>query len=225
MNFIRATLAIFMKDLRIELRSREVVLSTAMFALLIVLLSHFAFGLNTLPGSDASAGVLWIAISFSGILALSRTFIRESEFNVWTAILMTPTSRAALYLGKVLGVLVFLMIVELILIPVIELFFHADLIAHLGSLIPILLLGTLGYAAVGTLFAAMTVRTRMRDLLLGVILYPLAAPILITAVKASSAIIAGDGLAAASDYLKLLIVIDIVFMVGGLWLFGPLMED
>ncbi len=218
-------MAILVKDLRIELRSREVIMSTAMFALLVVLLAHFAFGLNTLPGSDASAGVLWIAIACSGILALSRTFTRERDFGVWTAILMTPTSRAALYLGKVLGVLVFLSVVEIILIPVIELFFHAELIANLFYLIPILLLVTLGYAAIGTLFASMTVRTNMRDLLLGVILYPLSAPILIAAVKASSAVIAGEGLVGAADYIKLLIVIDIIFMVGGLWLFGPLMEE
>ncbi len=225
MNFLETTLAVFMKDLRIELRSREIILSTALFALLVVLLSAFAFGLNTLPAADASAGVLWIAIAFSGILALGRTFVRERDFGVWSAMLMTPAPRAALYLGKVLGVLVFLLVIEIVLIPIIEVFFHAPLIANLGALVPVLFLGTLGYAAVGTLFAAMTVRTHLRDLLLGVILYPLVTPSLIAAVKATGVILSGEGLAGAIDYIELLVVIDLLFLVGGLWLFGPLMED
>ncbi len=225
MSFFRATWTIFLKDLRVEARSREIVLSTALFALLVVLLAAFSFNLNSLSAVDASAGVLWIAITFSGMLALGRTFVRERDFNVWNAMLMTPVSRAALYMGKLLGVLVFLLVVEIVLLPIIELFFHAPILAHLIYLVPILFLGTLGYSAVGTLFAAMTVRTRLKDLLLGVILYPLVAPILIAAVKATAAVIAGDGLAGAADYLKLLVVIDIIYIVGGLWLFGPLMED
>ena len=225
MSFFSVTLAVFLKDLSIEMRSREILLSTALFAVLVVLLAAFAFGLNTMPGSDASAGVLWIAIAFAGMLALNRTFVREREFDVWAAMLMTPAPKAALYLGKVLGVLVFLVSVELVLVPVIELFFHAPLFSNLHSLAPILLLGTLGYASVGTLFASMTVRTRLKDLLLGVIMYPLVAPLLIASVKATQAVITGTGLTEATDYLGLLVAIDVIFLVGGTWLFGPLMED
>jgi heme exporter protein B len=225
LNFIGATLAVLRKDLAIEMRSREILLSTALFALLVVLLAAFAFDLDSLSKGSASAGVLWIAVAFSGVLALSRTFIREREFGVWTAMLLTPTPRAALYLGKLLGVLIFLLIVELLLIPIIQIFFHAPLLENILSLAPLLLLGTLGYAAVGTLFAAMTVRTNMRDLLLGVILYPLSAPILIAAVKATGIVLGEGGLADARFYIDLLIAIDVIYLVGGLWLFGPLMED
>ncbi len=225
MSFFRAALCIFAKDLSIELRSREIVLSTGLFALLVVVLSSFAFGLNTLKDSAASAGVLWIAVAFSGILALGRTFQREREFGVWTAVLMTPVPRAALYLGKMLGVLVFLLVIEIVLIPVIELFFHAPLLANFVNLLPILVLGTVGYAAVGTVFAAMAVRTRLKDLLLGVILYPLVAPILIASVKATGVVITDGSLKGAIGYIELLAVTDIIFIVGGLWLFGPLMED
>jgi heme exporter protein B len=225
LSFLEATIAVLVKDLSIEIRSREIVFSTVLFALLVVLLSAFAFDLNFLSRGSASAGVLWIAISFSGMLALSRTFVREREFSVWTSMLMTPAPRAALYLGKMLGVLIFLFAVEIVLIPIIELFFHAPMLQNFFLLLPILFLGTLGYAAVGTLFAAMTVRTRMRDLLLGVILYPLVAPILIAAVKATGTVLVEGSLVPAIGYLKLLGAIDILFVVGGMWLFGPLMED
>jgi heme exporter protein B len=225
MSFLGATIAVLVKDLSIEIRSREIVLSTVLFAVLVVLLSAFAFDVSFLSTGGASAGVLWIAISFSGMLVLSRTFVREREFGVWTAMLMTPAPRAALYLGKMLGTLVFLFAMEIALIPLIQLFFRAPLMQNIVSLLPILLLGTLGYAAVGTLFAAMTVRTRMRDLLLGVIVYPLVAPILIAAVKATATVLVEGSLGEAMGYLKLLGAIDILFVVGGLWLFGPLMED
>ncbi len=225
MGFLTTALAIFLKDVRVELRTREIVLSTALFALLTVVLSAFAFDLNKVPGAEAAPGVLWIAVSFGGILALGRAFGREREFGVWTAVLMTPASRAALYVGKVLGVLVFLLVVELVLVPVIDLFFHAPLLSNLHRLLPVLFLGTLGYSCVGTLFGSMTIRTTLRDLLLGVIMFPLLAPVLIASVKATGIIVAGGSLVDARDYLMLLAIFDGVFLLLGLWLFDVLMED
>lgn len=225
MSFFGVALTVFLKDLRLEARTGGVVLSTALFALLVVVLAAFAFGLNTLPGADASAGVFWIAVAFAGVLALGRAFAVEREFDVWTALLLTPAPRAALYLGKVLSVIAFLLVVEAVILPVIQLFFHASLLGRLGQLAPILLLANLGFAAAGTLFGALSIRTRLRDLLLGVILFPLVAPVLIAAVKATSVVVAGQGLGGATDYLGLLAIFDVLFLVGGLWLFGPLMED
>lgn len=225
MSFPRAVFAVFLKDLKVELRTREIIFSTALFALLTVLLAAFAFDLNKVPGEETAGGVMWISICFGGMLALGRVFSRERDFGVWTAVLMTPASRAALYLGKVLGVILFLFVVELVLVPVVELFFHAPLMSNLPSLLPVMLLGTIGYACAGTLFGAMTIRTSLRDLLLGVILFPLIAPVLIASVKATNVVVSGAGLAAASDYLGLVVMFDVVFLVGGLWLFDVLMED
>jgi heme exporter protein B len=225
MSFLGTVLAILSKDLRVELRTREIVLSTGLFSFLTVVLSAFAFDLNTVPGEVSAAGVLWISVAFGGILCLGRTFNRERDFGVWTAVLMTPASRAALYLGKTLGVLVFLLAVELVLLPVIDLLFHSRLLGNLGAMLPVMILGTLGYAAAGTLFGAMTIRTRLKDLLLGVILFPLVAPVLVSSVAATRAVASGQGLVAASDYLGLIAVFDVIFLVGGLWLFDALMED
>ena len=225
MSFFSAALHIFIKDLKVELRSKEILSSTALFAVLVVLLSAFGFGLNTLPSQTVSAGVLWIAVAFSGILAVSRTYLREREMNVFRALLLSPAPRAAVYVGKMLGLAVFLLFVVLVLVPITELFFHAPLLSNLPSLLPIILLAVIGYAALGALFGAMTIRTRLRDILLGVILYPLLAPLLIAAVKATETVLMGDGLGAARDYLELSAVIDVIYLVGGLWLFGPLMDD
>jgi len=225
MSFFGVAFAVFLKDLRLESRTGGVVLSTVLFALLVVLLAAFAFGLDTLPGADASAGVFWIAVAFAGVLALGRAFAVERELDVWTALLLTPAPRAALFAGKVLSVLAFLLVVEAVLLPVVQLFFRSAILEHLASLLPVLLLANLGFAAAGTLFAALSIRTRMRDLLLGVILFPLIAPVLLAAVEATTVILAGQGLGGATDYLGLLAIFDVLFLVGGLWLFGPLMED
>jgi heme exporter protein B len=225
MSFGRALWMIFLKDLKIEWRTKEVVTSTFLFALLVVLLSAFAFGLTGAEAAASSAGVLFIALAFSGLIALGRTYLRERELGVWRGMLMLPIPRGALYAGKLLGVACFLFVVALLLIPLIEIFFHAPMLANIHYLLPIVLLAVLGFSAVGTLFGAMTIQTRLRDILLGVILYPLAAPLLIAAIKGTEAVLQGDGLAGAKDYLELLVVIDVLFFIGGFWLFGPLMDD
>ncbi len=225
MSFFSALLLVFLKDVKIELRTKEIVTSTFLFSLLVVLLTVFSFGLNTAAKEGTSSGVLFISLSFSGLLGLGRTYLREREFNVWRAMLMLPISRGALFGGKLLGVAFYLLVVGLLLIPIIQIFFHAAMLAHLHELLPILLLAILGFSAVGTLFGAMTIHTRMRDILLGVILYPLVSPILIAAVKGAEAVLLGDGLVGARDYLELLVVVDLLYLIGGFWLFGPLMED
>jgi heme exporter protein B len=225
MGVARTAWRIFLKDLAVEVRSREIVISTALFAVLVVVLAAFALGIEGVPDRGAAPGVFWIAVSFAATLVLGRTFARERELGVFTALLMSPAPRAGLYLGKVLGVTVFLLAVELILAPLIHLMFRAPLLHSWHLLAPVALLGTLGYAAVGTLFASMSLRTRLRDLLLGVILFPLVAPVLIFAAKATAAAMGGEGLAGVAPYLRWLAVLDGIFLVLGLWLFGPLMED
>lgn len=225
MSVLRGAFAVLRKDLRIELRTLEIVAATGLLALLVVLLAAFAFDLDAGAGRAAAPGALWLAVAFGGILALSRTFLRERENGAFTAVLLTPLPRPALFLGKAAGVAVFLWAVELALVPLVELFFRAPLLERTPALLPFYALGTIGYAAAGTLFAAMTVRTRLKDLLLGVILFPLVAPALIAAIGGMGAVLAGATLAEASDYLALLAAFDLVFLAGGLWLFGALFED
>lgn len=225
MSFFRATWNVLHKDLLIEIRTGEIVLSTGLFAAVVAVVASMAFGVNAARPENALAGTLWISIFFSGILALGRTFSREREFGAWISLMTTPVPRSAVFLGKALGVLIFLTAVELALVPMVAIFFRAPVLSNIGATALVLFLGTLGFAAVGTLFAAMTVRTRLRDLLLGAILYPLLAPLLISATKATSAIASGQGLSGAAGYIELIAVMDILYIAGGLWLFGPVMEE
>jgi len=225
MKLFATAMAIFGKDLRLELRTREIVSTTALFSLLITVLSAFAFDLHHLKGVTAAAGVMWISICFSGVLAIGRTWLRERENNVWTGVLLSPASRGGLYLGKMLGLGLFLLIVEFLLAPISALFFHVEVMRNLHLLAAIFLVGTLGFSAVGTLFGAMTIRTGTRDLLLGIILFPLVSPTLILSVKATAAVLSGQGLTEILGYLKFGLALDILFISLGLWLFGFLMED
>jgi heme exporter protein CcmB len=188
----------------------------------------FAFGFvrDGRAVEDAAAGILWIAIAFSGTLALGRAFERERQSETLRALLMSPVDRPALYVGKLAGVLVLLAAVEVIVVPLVALMFQAPLFAHPFLMIGLLLSGTIGFAAVGTLFAAMLVRARSRDVLLPVLLYPITVPVIIAGVRGTAAVIAPEpNVAMAQAWLSMLVFFDVVFFTLALWTFEPLMTE
>ena len=152
----------------------------------------FAFGFvrEGRPVQDAAAGILWIAIAFSGTLALGRAFERERQGETLRALLLAPIDRPALYLGKLLGILILLAAVEVLVVPLVALMFQAPLFAHPLLMLGLLAAGTLGFAAVGTLFAAMLVRARSRDVMLPMLLYPITVPVIIAGVRGTAALLA-----------------------------------
>src|SRR5688572_8255555 len=190
MTLLRAAARIAWKDLRIEARTGEIVLVTGLFATLVTILSSLSFYVDEESARLVAPGVLWIAIAFAGVLAMSRSWAREREQDVMRGLLLAPTPRAAIYLGKLAGALLFLLLVEAILIPLIAVLFHLDLTEVIGRLFVLLLLGTIGFVAAGTLFAAMGVKTAARELTLSVILFPLVAPALLAAVVATRDLLA-----------------------------------
>jgi heme exporter protein B len=214
------------KDLVIEFRSREVVYTTLFFAVSCVLV--FAFGLvrEGVAVDDAPAGILWIAIAFSGTLALGRTFERERQNDTLRALLLAPVDRAALYVGKLAGVLLLLAVVEAIVVPLVALMFDAPLFAHPVLTAGLLAAGTIGFAAVGTLFAAMLVRARSRDVLLPILLYPITIPVIIAGVRGTAALLQAEAdLPLARMWLSMLVFFDIVFITLALWTFEPAMTE
>ncbi|MBN2714982.1 MAG: heme exporter protein CcmB [Deltaproteobacteria bacterium] len=225
MSWLHAAIEIFKKDLRIERRSGQIVPTTFVFALLVVVMCAFAFDLNRGTAASAGAGALWIAICFSGVMAISRSYMLERELGAWSGLLLTPASRTGFYLGKLLGLFTFLLLVAVMLLPILELFFHVPFFARLHWVAPVLLLGILGFCAAGALFGAMIVRTSVRDLVLGVVMLPLVSPVLILCTKALQAALSADGFAPVMSYLRLVIVVDILFLAIGIWLFDALMED
>ena len=225
-GFLQTAWLVTRKDLLIEVRSREIFYTTIFFAISCVLVFAFGFVREGRAVEDAAAGILWIAIAFSGTLALGRAFERERQSETLRALLMAPVDRPALYVGKLVGVLMLLVAVEVIVVPLVALMFQAPLFTYPFLMIGLLLSGTIGFAAVGTLFAAMLVRARSRDVLLPVLLYPITVPVIIAGVRGTAALIAAEpNVAMAQAWLSMLVFFDVVFITLALWTFEPLMTE
>ncbi len=225
MSVWRAALLVAEKDLRIELRTREITTTTALFAVLVVVLASLSFYLDRTTARQLAPGVLWISVAFSGVLAMGRSWSREREHDAMRGLLSSPIPRAGIYHGKLISTLLFLSVVELLLVPLVGVLFHLDLFDVLGRVSLILFLGTLGFCAAGTLFAVMTVRTAARDLAISVALFPLVAPALLAGVVAMRELLGGASIESTLGWIRILLAFDILFLIGGHFLFEPLTSD
>lgn len=224
--FLKTALLILRKDFAIEVKSREILYTTLLFSLSCVLVFSIAFVKEGEPLEDAAAGILWIAIEFAGTLALGRTFERERYGETLRALLLAPASRAAIYVGKMLGIVALLAVCELLLVPLVALLFRSRLFAEPLLLVGLLLAGTIGFAVVGSLFAAMLVRARTRDVMLPILLYPMTVPLMIGGVRGTVALTQTPvDHASAIMWIILLLSMDTVFLVLALWTFEPLMTE
>ena len=225
-SFLETVWLVTRKDLLIEVRSREILYTTLFFAVSCVLVFAFGFVREGRAMEHAAAGILWIAIAFSGTLALGRAFERERQNETLRALMLAPVDRPALYVGKLLGVLILLGAVEAIVVPMVSLMFQARLFAHPFLIFGLLTAGTVGFAAVGTLFAAMLVRARSRDVLLPVLLYPITVPVIIAGVRGTAALLQADvDVPMARAWLSMLVFFDVVFITLALWTFEPVMTE
>jgi heme exporter protein B len=213
------------KDLRIEARSGEVVVTSSFFALLVVVIASMSFHGGPVSRASVAAGTLWLSVAFATVLALSRSWQREREESAYIGLLAAPLSRSAFFVGKLLSLLLFLAVVECAVVPLVAILFAIDLIQVAAGLSAIIICATPGIGAVGTLFGAMTVRTRARDLILAIVLFPLLAPTLLAAVIASRELFGGAPLAELGDYLGLMGLFDVVFLTGGISMFGMLIDE
>ncbi|MGH9373477.1 MAG: heme exporter protein CcmB [Vicinamibacterales bacterium] len=226
MSFLQTVWLVLRKDFVIEIRSREILYTTVFFAVACVLVFSFGFVREGVPIEETAAGILWIAIAFSGTLALGRTFERERQSETLRALMIAPVDRPALYVAKLLGVLALLLAVEVLVVPLIALLFRAPLFGEPVMLIAILIAGTVGFAAVGTLFAAMLVKARSRDVLLPVLLYPITIPVIIAGVRGTAALLQAEtDVGMARAWLSLLVFFDAVFITLALWTFEPVMTE
>ena len=226
MTFARTIWLVLAKDLRVEMRSREILYTSVFFAVSCVLVFAFGFVREGQPLEHVAAGVLWIAIAFSGTLALGRAFERERQSETLRALILAPVPRPSLYLAKLGGLLVLMAALEVLLLPLIALLFQAPLFRSPLTLLAIVAAGTLGFSAVGTLFGAMLARARSRDVLLPVLLYPITVPVIIAGVRGTAALLEPQpDLAVARAWLSLLVSFDVVFITLALWTFEPLMTD
>ena len=221
-SFGRQLLLVAFKDLQVEWRSKEIIYTMVLFAVLVVVIFSFAFARRGQPAAEVAGGILWVVVAFAGTLGLTRFFGREMEDGTQRVLMLSPASPAAVYLGKLLGVLSFMALTEAVVLPLLVILFGLT-VSSTPMLLALLALGTLGFAAVGCLFAATLSQSRGRDVLLGVLLYPIVTPVIVAGAKGTSALMAGpEEAAAALIWLKLLAVFDLVFVVLSMWVFGPL---
>jgi heme exporter protein CcmB len=223
--FSRVVWIVARKDLAIEARSRELLNTTVFFALSCVIVFSVSFvgeGGDGRAMGDAAAGILWIAIAFSGTLALGRTFERERYGDTLRALLLAPGTRSAVYVGKLVGIVALLLATEVIVVPLVALLFQARLFDHFLITAALLVFGTVGFASVGTMFAAMLARARSRDVLLPILLYPVTIPVIIAGVRGTSALLAADPqLDMDRLWVMLLLAFDVVFVTLSLWTLKP----
>ena len=225
-SFFRVAWHVMRKDMTVEVRSREILLTTLFFAVSVVLIFSFALVREGRAPDDVAAGILWVAISFSGTLAMGRTFERERYNDTLRALILAPADRPAIYAGKLFGLLLLLGLVEIALVPLVGLLFGAPIFAFPVKLAMLLIFGTLGFAAVGTLFAAMLVRVRSRDTLLPVLLYPITVPVMIAGVRGTAALFQPTpDEAMALFWIWGLVFWDAVFVTLALWTFEPVMTE
>ena len=222
-GFFRAMGAIVWKDLAAELRGRELISAMLVFALLVIMIFNFALELEAETRASVTSGVLWVTFAFAGTLGLNRSMAMEKDRGCLDGLLLAPVDRSAIYFGKAIGNLVFMFIVEIIVLPVYSVLYNTNLF-NLGLLL-VILLGSIGYVAVGTLLSSMAVQTRTRDVLLPILLFPVAIPVFIAAVKASSGFLMGIDMAEIQPWLSLLITYDVVFTAVAFMVFDYVVEE
>ncbi len=216
-------LAIAAKDVRVEIRSREVVGGSLVFALLVLVIFNFAFDLEGEMAEVAGPGVLWVAIALAGMMGLGYVFAKEREQGGLQGLLLTPVDRSAIFLGKATGALLLTFALELFLLPVFALFANVSLLSP--GLIVVVILGTIGFVTVGTLFSAMAVTSRSRELLLPLLLLPVVTPVLLAAVEGTRFALQGEPWAELLPALSLLGAFDVVFLGLCPFLFEYVMEE
>jgi len=223
-HFARRALAVLWKDLAIERRSKETLNALAFFSLLLLFIFQFSLGGDRERLAAALPGVLWLGFLLSGLLALGRSFLVERDNDCWEGLLLAPGDKSAIFLGKLAGNLALMFTVETLLLILFAVFFNVELGPALGPLVVVIVLGTIGFAALGTLFAAMTAHVRARELLFPVLLLPVQVPVLLATVRATEAALAGEPLAAVANWITLLVVADVIYVVAGVLTFDAILE-
>ncbi len=222
-HYLDVVWAVLWKDLRIELRSKDIFTSMAVFAVLAVMIFNFAFELRVPDKTVVIPGVLWVTITFSGVLGLGRSFISEKDRGSISGLLLAPVDRSAIYFGKMLASLIFILVVEVFLLPLMVIFFNTNFVSP--ALILLLFLGTLGFAAVGTIFSGLAVNTRTREILLPVLLLPVMLPVLMAGIRATIGFMEGDALADMMKWFNLILFFDVLYIVVAYLTFDYVVEE
>jgi heme exporter protein B len=218
-------LALLRKDLQIEFRTKDMLSSLLMLGLLILVVLSFAFDPTSDLREEAAPGALWVAVIFAGVLGLNRSFLAERENDCLQGLLLCPVDRGTIYLAKTIANFIFIMLAQLVIVPIFIFFFNLPVTWNIAGVFLTLALGGLGFSALGTLFAAISVRTRAREVMLPLLLLPLVVPIFIAGVKVTARLLAGKPLAEVSQWLNLMLAFDVIFLVVAWLVFEYAVEE
>lgn len=225
MNTLRAAWLVALKDLQLELRTKEILTSTGLFAVLVVTLGSLAFYTDPVSSPNVAPGVLWISILFCGILLIGRSWALERENDAVFALLLAPIPRPSIYIGKTISALVLLFVIELLLVPLCLVFFQIDGSAIFVPLLALVFLGSVGFVSTASLFSAVGIRTRARDLMLSVLVFPLVAPALLASAVATRELFAGASIPEVIGWIRILAAFDILFVGFGVWMSRHLLAE
>lgn len=221
--YLRSIAAIVWKDIAAEFRSRELIGAMLVFAALVIIIFNFALELDIRTREAVTSGVLWVTFAFAGTLGLNRSMAIEKDRGCLDGLLLTPVDRSAIFFGKAIGNLFFMLIVEAIILPMYSVLYNVNLFQP--GLILVILLGSIGYTAVGTLLASMAVQARTRDMLLPILLFPVMIPLLLAAVKASNGFLQGFEMAEIMPWINVMIVYDVIFIAVAFMVFDFVVEE
>ncbi len=223
MSFWRKAIAITWKDTLSEMRTKGIVVSVLVFTLLVIVIFNFAFGTNQEIISTVAPGILWVTFAFAGVLSLNRSFIMEKEEGCLEGLMVCPINREVIYVGKMLGSLLFMLVIEAITLPIFTLLFNLPVFSL--QLIAITVLTTIGFVAIGTLFSALAVNTKAREMVLPILFLPIVVPIIICAVKASELALSGKSWSNLSSWLQIIGAFDVIFIVVSFLIFSFVIEE
>jgi heme exporter protein B len=215
--------AVIWKDLAAEWRSREMISAMLVFALLVIFIFNFSLELNPQVRASLTSGILWVTLTFAGTLGLNRSMAVEKDRGCLDGLLLAPVDRTAIYFGKTIGNLVFMLVVAAIIVPIYSILYNVNLFNP--GLIAIIILGAWGYVAVGTLLASMAVHARTRDILLPILLFPVVIPLLVAAVKASGGFLDGSPISDIAPWLNILVAYDVIFTAVAFMVFDYVVEE
>lgn len=223
MRFVRQVLAIVQKDLAMELRTKENLSAMIVFALIVLVIFNFAFELQAVDIRVVGPGVLWVAFTFSGILGLGRSFAAEKDKGSLEGMLLSPVDRGAIFLGKTISNFIFITTMQAVTLPLFAILNNIAL--PWFPLIPYIVLGTIGFAAVGTVLSAIAASTKMREVMLPILLFPVSLPLLMAAVKLTSGALQALDFSQLAWWLNILLLYDVVFVVVAFWVFEYVVEE
>ena len=223
--FLKKVWTIFDKDFLTERRTKESFSAMFVFGVLVLVIFNFTMNPDTEQTLQIGPGILWVAFTFAGTLGLNRAFAAESENGNFQALMMLPIDKGAIYLGKLLSGCVFMFVTELFILPLFILFFNLSIFQEIPSLLLICLLGTLGFISTGTIFSAIAMNTKMREVLLPVLLFPVAIPSIIASVEATGIILRGETISEAMDWIKILAAFDFIIIVTSFLTFEYVLEE